>query len=92
MGRIDVKLGEIERHFWLTRSVARMIGVNLSEAMAVGLLTEQDYCDMVTRCRSGGCCAACEAWLARQTGRAEAAPDHCANADILNRLRPSTGA
>lgn len=91
MGRIDVKLGEIERHFWLTRSVARMIGVNLSEAMADGRLTEQGYTDLVARCRTGGCCATCEAWLATQTGRAEAAPAHCANADALNRLRLPKG-
>lgn len=91
MGRIDSKLGQIERHFWLTRSVARMIGVNLSDAMAEGRLSEDGYCNMVTRCRSGGCSSLCERWLACQPGQAEAAPEHCANADILNRLRHGPG-
>ena len=64
-----------------------MIGVNLSDAMAEGRLSEEDYCELVTRCRSGGCSERCEAWLACQNGLAEAATAHCANADALNRLR-----
>ena len=79
--------GDIDRHFWLTRSVARMIGVNLTEAMEEGRLTPDGYCEMVSRCRTSGCCERCQSWLARQNGHAAAAPDCCANAPTLNALR-----
>ncbi len=36
-------LGDPARHFWLTRSVARTMGISLSEAMAVGHLSAPDY-------------------------------------------------
>lgn len=81
-------LGDIERHFWLTRSVARAMGVNLSEAMAEQRLSPEEYTEMVTFCRAQGCHAACQRWLAAQTGaRPEGPPEYCANADILARLR-----
>ncbi len=80
------RLGDLSRHFWLTRSVARVMGLNLSECMAQGKLTEDQYARMITRCRAGGCAVMCEAWLATQTCRADKAPAHCANADQLNRL------
>ncbi|MCB1363363.1 MAG: hypothetical protein KDK02_04530 [Rhodobacteraceae bacterium] len=81
-------LGRIERHFWLTRSVARVMGISLSDCMAEGLLSESGYGELITRCRASGCDTICEAWLATQTDRAERAPAHCANAEILDRLRP----
>lgn len=80
-------LGVIERHFWLTRSVARVMGINLSECLADGRLSETGYATMITRCRAGGCHIMCEAWLATQTGQPGRAPGHCANADHLDRLR-----
>ena len=82
-------LGDIERHFWLNRSVARVMGVNLSEAMAEGRLSEAEYSALITRCRAGGCAVMCEAWLATQTGEVTEAPSHCANACALNNLRQS---
>lgn len=86
MGRVDTQLGQIEHHFWLTRSVARTIGLNLSEAMANGALSQDAYCDLVTRCRGGGCREACEHWLADQSGGAALAPPHCPIASDLNAL------
>ncbi len=82
-----ISLGEIERHFWLTRSMARVMGVNLSEAMAKGWISPSDYSEMVTRCRAGGCHEICQQWLARHAGPVSEAPDHCAHRDMLNRLR-----
>lgn len=80
-------LGPINRHFWLTRSVARCIGVSLTEAMAMGQLSEPDYARMVTNCRRASCADMCQAWLAEQTTIADEAPLHCANAKMLNNLR-----
>lgn len=84
----DGRFGSFDRHFWLTRSVARTIGVNLSDAMQHKRLTADDYEQMVDRCRRCGHAHLCERWLAAHgAGRAEAAPPHCRIATELNRLR-----
>ena len=82
----DIKLGDIEPHFWLTRSVARSCGISLTEAMSVGRLTPHEYSVMVTQCRASGCRAKCEHWLSHQTGLKSEVPGHCANAQILKQL------
>lgn len=82
----SVSLGEIEQHFWLTRSVARVVGVNLSKAMSDGQLTPLEYSEMVARCRNCGYQAACLNWLASQACCAPGVPDHCAHSDLLARL------
>ena len=79
-------LGDPNRAFWLTRSVARAIGVNLSQAMQEGALSAQGYGDMVTRCRMCPHAKACELWLAENGAGAERVPAHCANAEVLNEL------
>lgn len=86
MTAILARLGDPNRAFWLTRSVARAIGVNLSEAMQQGDLSAADYSAMVTRCRMCLHADSCEAWLAVNGGGAERAPEYCANADLLNAL------
>lgn len=89
MSRPAIALGDIERHFWLTRSVARAIGVNLSGAMAEKRLSPEDYTEMVAQCRARDCHEACQRWLAAQTGpHPEGPPEYCANAELLARLRP----
>jgi hypothetical protein len=79
-------LGDPDLHFWLTRSVARAVGVNLSEALAQGLITQSDYCDMVTRCRKCPHVAECQAWLAANGAGADDVPARCAHATVLNGL------
>lgn len=89
VGRMSAKvnyLGDPNRAFWLTRSVARAIGVNLSEALHDGALTAGDYANMVTRCRMCPHSQTCETWLGVHGAGAERAPEHCANADLLNTL------
>jgi hypothetical protein len=74
-------LGDPARHFWMTRSVARVMGVSLSTAMAEGRLSSDEYAKMVTRCRACQQVADCELWLATvRNGPAEIAPVGCANA------------
>lgn len=79
-------LGDPNRAFWLTRSVARTVGVNLSEAMYRGDLLPAEYAAMVTRCRMCPHAETCELWLAQNGAGAAEVPDHCANAGILNGL------
>jgi uncharacterized protein DUF6455 len=87
MRRQSAALGEVEQHFWLNRSVARAMGVNLSDSMADGSLSETGYAELITKCRAAGCSEACAQWLAQQTGFNAEAPTHCANADALTRLK-----
>ena len=82
-----VALGDVEKHFWLTRSVARCMNVSLTEAMADGRLTPDRYAELVTRCRASNCSGQCAIWLSEQQSEAHAAPDFCANADLLNALK-----
>ena len=85
------RLGDPNLHFWLTRSVARTVRVNLSDALTAGKITPTDYADMVTRCRRCPNVATCEAWLAENGAGAREVPAHCANADILNALIDDLG-
>lgn len=81
-------LSEIERHFWLTRSVARTVGISLGEAMTTGRLSAKDYSRMVTNCREAGCASRCAEWLGGQRGgQASAPPPFCVHADQLKALR-----
>jgi hypothetical protein len=83
----QTQLEGIDRHFWLTRSVARVMGVSLSRAMREGRLSPEDYCEMVARCRTGNCHDACQHWLAHQVAPADAAPPGCLHRNCLDRLR-----
>ena len=79
-------LGDAELHFWLTRSVAKVMGISLSEAMASGRLTAQDYAAMVTECRECPLVQSCQCWLGEQRALAKSAPPGCANANQLKAL------
>lgn len=81
------EIDETDRHFWLTRSVARVAGVNLSRALAAGHLDPQEYGAMIARCQACGCSGACEAWLASQTEWPAKPPRGCAHGPILEELR-----
>ena len=85
MGHV-IPLGDPIHHFWLTRSVARSIGLNLSEVMVEGRLTPQSYAEMVTKCRQCPLVLECQQWLATHGGGADAAPEQCLNAAQLNSL------
>ncbi|WP_319828444.1 DUF6455 family protein [Thalassovita sp.] len=80
-------LGDPARHFWLTRSVARSMGLSLSEAMAEGRLSAQSYAAMVTECRKCPFVSQCENWLAHSAAGASEAPENCVNATLLNALK-----
>ncbi|MEQ9695778.1 DUF6455 family protein [Shimia sp. SDUM112013] len=80
-------LGDPARHFWLTRSVARSMGVSLSDAMAEGALSEKQYADLVTNCRKCALVDHCQSWLGGQAAGADCAPEGCVHADLFARLR-----
>lgn len=74
------------RHFWITRSVARVMGINLSEAMSDGRLTAEEYAEMVAVCANCGRANTCHLWLARQLDQAGEPPEGCPNRREFMRL------
>lgn len=80
-------LGDPSLHFWLTKGVARSLGVSFREAMLEQRLGQQDYAGIVTSCRCCARVAECQGWLARNP-HAKTAPDFCQIRDQLARLKP----
>ncbi|WP_348647633.1 DUF6455 family protein [Marivita sp. S6314] len=80
------RLGDPELHFWLTRSVARVMGVSLSEALASERLSAKDYADLVTECRGCALVETCKGWLGGQSTVVRKAPPGCANSTTLEQL------
>jgi hypothetical protein len=84
---MSTHLGDPATHFFMTRSVARVMGVNLNEAMQEGDLPATTYADMVTRCRGCALVEACQTWLAHQTHISPTPPPGCCNAEMLSKLK-----
>lgn len=86
-GRRGRSPGEIERHLFLIRAMARRHGVSLSQAMQEGILTRADFAAIVDRCRlcpdGAGVCAG----LPDDHAVTDAAPLDCANRAVLEGLR-----
>lgn len=80
-------LGDPVTHFWMTRAVAKVMGVNLSDAMAHGQLSAETYSEMVTTCRKCPLVAECQHWLATQAVPQKAALAGCPHRVVLERLQ-----
>ena len=83
---ISIPQGDPARHFYMTRSVARVMGLSLSEAMQTGALPPESYAAMVTACRGCALVEACEKWLAARTEIGPATPPGCRNGAQLTQL------
>ncbi|WP_136439938.1 DUF6455 family protein [Pacificoceanicola onchidii] len=81
------KLGDPSVHFFMTRSVARVMGFNLYEEVQSGALSAADYSEMVTRCRGCALVEACQEWLSTQTNLSTNPPPGCCNGEQLCALR-----
>ncbi|MTJ03138.1 MAG: hypothetical protein FH759_00410 [Sediminimonas qiaohouensis] len=86
MGKMEY-LGDPDCHFWLTRSMARSMGLNLSESLQAEQLHADDYAQMVARCRKCAHVRECQMWLANCLGEAARAPSFCIHRDMLNALK-----
>ena len=80
-------LGDPVRHCFMTRSVARVMGLSLSEEMQAGKLAPQTYASMVTKCRGCALVEACENWLSKQSTLVATPPPGCCNGAVLTELR-----
>ena len=91
MGKMEY-LGHPDRHFWMTRSMARALGLNPSDAIRAGELSSERYADMVAACRKCRHVARCQDWLARSGAGADQAPAFCAHAETFNTLKENSKA
>lgn len=80
-------LGDEARHFWMARSVARVMGLNLAEQMRRGRLRPEEYEVMVAACRGCALVEQCEKWLAEPRVQASTPPPGCRISGPLTRLR-----
>ncbi|MBS0123888.1 DUF6455 family protein [Thetidibacter halocola] len=79
-------LGDPARHFFMTRSVARVMGLSLSEEMKSGRLKPETYTAMVNACQTCALVEACESWLGRQAALSASPTPGCRNSAILTEL------
>lgn len=78
--------GNVDLHFWITRGMARRMGVNLTEAMHDGALTQADFAAMITSCRGCSGAQGCLAFLSEHPEQVGAAPDWCRIGAVLREL------
>lgn len=76
----------VDLHYWITRGLARRLGVDLIEAVHCEMLTRADLAEMVDRCRQCSSVQGCLAYLAENPDRAPTPPDWCRNAALLSEL------
>jgi len=84
---MTIHLGDPARHFFMTRSVARVMGLDLHAALHGGTLSPETYAGMVTACRGCALVEACESWLSQQSQISDTPPPGCCNTDTYCRLR-----
>lgn len=77
---------EAPKAWGLTRGMARVLGVNLVEAVTEGWLSRGELDDLVASCEACQHSADCTAWLA-VTIRAEGLPPYCRNKSEIESLR-----
>lgn len=76
------------RAWWLTRGMARIAGVNLSQAIVDGWISRDALAGLVTRCETCPHSARCSLWLAH-SGRETSLPDFCPNKTSIESLPPA---
>jgi hypothetical protein len=83
---MSLPIGDPAKHFFITRSVARVMGVSLTDAMQENRLAPESYSGMVTRCRGCALVTTCEDWLASQMALSPTPPPGCCNTFLLREL------
>lgn len=82
-------LGDPIRHLQLVRHMSKTAGVDLAGLYADGVLSQEDWAGMVTRCRTCQWTDGCEKWLATRFDlrpEGETAPVQCVNRGRLAQL------
>jgi len=88
-------LKTLNRHAALMNRMAQVLGVDLTDAMAQGRLSGEEWRGAVVRCASCDDPTACIHWLSEQEppeehggeATADVAPHYCNNREMMARLR-----
>lgn len=78
---------EVPFAWGLTRGMARVLGINLVEAVTEGWFSRRDLAEMVDTCEACAQSRRCTQFLAT-TARAESLPQFCANKHLIEALQP----
>jgi tellurite resistance protein len=78
---------EAQQAWCYTRGAARVVGVNLTEAVVDGWLSRGELAALVQVCRDCAAVARCTDFLA-QTVAADLLPGYCPNKVAIEALRP----
>lgn len=76
---------EAPKAWGLTRGMARVLGVNLTDAVIDGWMSREELARLVDRCQMCRHSGDCVGWLAK-TAKARALPEYCANKTALEGL------
>jgi Family of unknown function (DUF6455) len=76
---------EAPRAWWLTRGMARVSGVNLSQAVVEGWLRRSELADIIARCAACAKGETCDQWLAKSGGE-HSMPGFCPNKPEIESL------
>lgn len=79
-------MGEARAHYWMTLKMANAVGAPLDVALHDGRLGQDDYADMITRCRHCPQPTRCKAMLTNGAV-GDTPPDFCTNRTELLMLR-----
>ncbi len=79
-------LGDKLRHYWLAQRMAKQGGLDLARAQGEGLLPQQDWADMVQRCRGCQWTEGCDRWL-RALDQGDELSTECVNHDRFTALQ-----
>jgi hypothetical protein len=78
---------EAPKAWGLTRGMARVLGVNLTDAVVEGWMSRAELAVLVDRCQACDRAQDCTHWLARHVTATEL-PAYCANKTALEALIP----
>ena len=84
-------LDRLDRNVTLMTRMADRVDADFAEALLTGALSGEEMRGAVLRCSRCGAIEDCAQWLEAQDATPEAhpaAPDFCANARLMERLRP----
>ena len=80
-------LGDENEHYWLVQRMARATGVDLVEATKAGVLSQEEWAGIVTRCRSCQWSEGCQSWLSEPVDEERPFPETCINRKRLAALK-----
>ena len=82
-------LGDHKKHYWLSKRMAKTTGADLVAAYQAGELGQEEWAQMVHKCRGCDWAEGCARWL-RKTPTATDVPSTCVNCGRFTDLQADT--